>query len=164
MFSYELPENKILTFDLNYDYESNPKNNTIEIIYEIINLVHKYDDYEEVYKGFQLVVKRTFNSENLPKFWTGYIHSKNYLEMHTLYNGTNMFNNWNYSSQFVIEKSFNSNMDTIIENRFSLRNMHGTYKSPEYILSEMKKYIDEMEVKREINSLEFNLNHKLEIN
>ena len=162
MFRYELPDNNIITFDLHSDYKVNPKENTDELIYKIVNLVHNFSDYEEVYKGYQLVVKRIFNSENLPKYWEGTIHSKNYINMFSLYNATEF--NWIYTNQYTISKSFNSNKDTIIENKFTLKNMQGTYKSPEYIFSLMKKCIDELDLQREIHSLEFNLNTKLEIN
>ena len=37
MFSYELPNNNIITFDLNTDYKVNPKENTDELIYKIVN-------------------------------------------------------------------------------------------------------------------------------
>jgi hypothetical protein len=137
-FKIERRNNEITSFEI--------KNNEIDdlVTYKIVNFITSLSNCElNYYDKFKIHVYKILNKQNIPSYWCGYIFSYDTELIRLLHEYENFPGGWDFSNENLVGFGCDRDDDTIIEDKFKIKNIEGTYKSPSWIMEKLKKYLDE---------------------
>jgi len=120
------------------------KDDDLTLTIRIINFIYPLGNRQMTYYDkFKLRTFKILNNENLPSYWGGGISCYDKKLINNLYHYAKIHQGWEYYNNEEIVFLCNKKSDTIIDNKFNIINIEGTYKSPTWVMQEMCRCIDQ---------------------
>lgn len=121
------------------------KNEDYFINYKIKNILNQITNEQiNYYNRFQLTTFKVLNQHNVPSYYGGSIYSPDQNSISNLYNYIKIHNGWEYKNLNEISFYCNKFNDTIIGDKLNILNIYNTYKSPNWILEQLCKAVDQL--------------------